>query len=355
MTHLIPEKRMDRHGRVVTRYVRPASSGSGTAFPAPALATEWPSPSTSQNSLTLRVHIMGQFSPDGELRQLVKKQRGDIEFRASDAQIYEVLSVAAPGDALLLLNEGVRTSDGALSILHAKNLGRLVADNERWCMEAMKRSIPAQSFMESLYYGDKNATYFMDAAEASGFDGMELQKQVPDAVLAGTLSIDDLRTVGSHRFKMHSGWSGRIAGKQLIKIAEGEGGKCTPSSLATLMDDFGAAPTTLNTAIALEERYGAQLTSQLSYVTDFLLEVEEYFRKQGTPDEDIIWTLAFASEVGRNSSSTTRISEMSPQVLQRFRKAGFLPQDVGSGKVTVSHLEAVETGDLKKTVADGWL
>ena len=356
MSNLIPQKRMDRNGRMVTRHVRATSTSSSTAVvPAPQLAANWTPPTKGQNATFHRLHIRGQYQPDKELQGLTKKdgQKGDLSFFASDAQMYEVLSVVSPGDALTLLEDGIRTSDSALEYLHHAKLERLVQDNERLCMEAMKRRIRVQPFMDSLAYGDHTHPKFMDAAEVAGMEGMEVENVLPNAVHSGLVSINDVRTVGSHRFKRHSGWSGRIAGKQLIRIAEGKGGKCTPASLAFLMDRFGESPIMLGSAISIDERYGHTLTSELPVVTDDLVKMEEKMRLSQKPTEQIIWSLKFAAEAWQYRSDAP--VHLTGDLIKRYHDAGFDARDVGSGKVGISHLEAVESGNLNPVVVEGWL
>jgi hypothetical protein len=209
---LIPEKRLDRNGHLVTKHVRAGVAAGGSAsLPAPVLA------SPAQASLPKGFHEQrkwnGNWHGKHAFREVVAATTrgyayGEYTFECSDAEAYDVLSVSHGRNATLLLSEGIRSKNEALAFYTAHGLEEHIVDNSEWLDQAIARGIPAQPTIEIAGFygvnGYRDYPQFLDALEANGVrvlrEAVAYYPTVPDLIMKGEISLSDIRSIGASRF-----------------------------------------------------------------------------------------------------------------------------------------------------------
>lgn len=246
MPSLIPEQRLDKNGKLVTRHVRGSAPASSlTKLPKPELKpskAKSPSPKTVPNQ---HKGIEARYADD-RLKEVCRRKRGVydiVRFTCSDAEIYDVYSVVNKVDnAYKLLGSGIKTKEDAISFLSEHGLSDLQADNSGTVDELVRRNLPAIPAMDAVrHYGasmKKSWPNYWDAVEAHSVRALRDGTDIPHLVLTGQVSFSDVRTVGATRIAkaenkfiavsdqlvaIHKGESSYDAETlgQLIKISEG--------------------------------------------------------------------------------------------------------------------------------------
>lgn len=366
MSNLIPEKRVDRNGRLVTKHIRSTPSRPSQApFPAPA-ATIAPRSKKLPVART-KPFLWDIYKSQCNARQgLIKASENyapelNYYFEASDEEAYAVMSTVDPRDIIPLLASGVRTKEEAVVFLHRYNLAYLINDNSSLAEKALSRNIPAQNvaaMMEAFPKASPANPAYFDAMEIVNNKGYKNALHYPGAVqlvLEGKIKLDDLKTIGVKRLK--AGGSGDAILHQLEKIADGES-KMTAEELAQVIskassDPSATHPAMVNDAVWLADKHGAELVMRL--------------------DQPIL-----AAQLD-NSVSNTKFdpSKVEPLLLwhdgvRRFTGLGYLPfgdlvelfeagiapEDAAEGlriKMPVHQIIGVHKNGIQKAVSGGWL
>jgi hypothetical protein len=223
MTNLIPEKRLDRNGKLVTKHVRatPRQSSLKPSLPAPTAGATKASPAKKaftprpkQAEQTYRSYRLSTFKPSDPLSNDEERERNFYQsayssFNASDIEMYDVFSATATqGDAVWLMCRGVRTADEARSMLKKHKAKHLIADRSALMQDALERGVSASDFMEgyNLLTPEQRASpYALDAAEFKvsslnyNFNGFILED-----IFNGNVSYADLKTIGITKLKPYS-------------------------------------------------------------------------------------------------------------------------------------------------------
>ena len=194
---------MDRNGKLVTRHVR-ASSNLVTKMAMPAPAVHVPS---SRFGIP-RSFAMSRFAHESSMliHPAANMGRMHFEFEACDHEVYDVMSVVSNGNAFVLLELGIRSSDEALSYLRTMDAEELIQDNSSLVQEMVDRGIPADKFARAY----ENIRPSMKAASKYIADGIELItndvmrqsssiESVTDDVLDGRIKLGDLKSLGYPR------------------------------------------------------------------------------------------------------------------------------------------------------------
>lgn len=211
---LVPQKRTDKRGVAVTRWVRPgrAAPGAGRSIPAPtARATREPfQPGPNETTPTTHIFEVAEGSgsmkvapPSPELlaiprpqsEQLGRLPRTGYLFTASYAEFYDVLSAVPPQDALDLLQRGVRTAQEAAEFLDQHGIEHLGWDAGALTEECMRRSLPPNKVLADMgsVVGEDPigaVSYIIARGQSAAVD------EIRDYLLSGRVTPDDLDEVG---------------------------------------------------------------------------------------------------------------------------------------------------------------
>lgn len=273
MANLVPELRTDSLGRTQRRWVRDQTAGGSASIPAPAPGPSRPAKSntkrgTPKQRRTRSFDVEFRYdAADAELTDRIGehhygyRETVAASFDARDIDVLDVLSVASPANAALLLRAGARTADDALSILHEHKLDRLAVDNSEVTGPAEEREIPATDLLAFLIDRpdalSAPAERCVEAAAIYAHPGFAKLRRsgfgtVHEAVLAGRISAEDLRPISPGVFDgtstphallraledIHSGKLDCTAGQLRTYLEEGEI-RSTHSDLLEMLGTFG--------------------------------------------------------------------------------------------------------------------
>lgn len=224
MSHLTPEKRLDKNGRLVTKHVlsTPAAGNQPLSVPAPALGNtntatprkkaEKPfKPRASQLKTNAYSFKSTTAYPDRELRKSSYSYYGTeyYSYSCTEVDVYNVMSVCKPNNAMYLLTKGIRTAEGAREFLIANEVPHLIIDNSLLAQESLKRGISSDVLIEEcsdLYWplrrDDKQSPYYMDAVELLTIRTLRDQSgEIVKSVLDGNIKLSDIKHLGATRLK----------------------------------------------------------------------------------------------------------------------------------------------------------
>lgn len=210
----MPQKRMDKTGKLVTRHVRvEQKAGASTSMPAPSLTktAKKPAKKPLAKQLAPQMYWLGDdFDWDfGLHRALNLKGSDSVIMNASEVEIYDVLSVASTPNAVALLSGGIKSAEEAETFLRENGLEHLIIDRREITDEAIERRISSYKFidMKRRYGGlamNADPKNFLDAARLTDTLALEDFKKVSDGegtnfpkeILKGTISYDDVMGLG---------------------------------------------------------------------------------------------------------------------------------------------------------------
>lgn len=366
MANLIPEVRVNKNGVPVTKHIRAGgSSGVKSVIPTPSLAAVDKKPLRllpRQQEVKTQTLDRVRFRPSEELLQALPctYRNENYNYEISDENAYDMFSFLKVNDALHLIHFGVRTKEEALDFLEDHGLSDLVQDNSKMMQEALRRRIPA--FSLAVLHGEYGMNgypqgIFLDAAEAfsSGtlrsLDGPTSLNTVHLRVLAGDLSMDDIKMVGISRIQKSNAAIPVLNSLQFIKNGSLE---CTPADVRKLIDknnDDDSISTPLKWALNSVNDYGI----------DFLLSVPrlmsasaiaEYFEYQGVPVPEVkeLITYEGALRKGGGSTSYAKVKALKDGGVDPVVAGRMLAQKESVERILGSHKDQVSTA-----VSGGWL
>lgn len=218
MSNLIPERRVNKNGVAVTKHVRgqAKSSSNKTPPPAPALQGETAAAKSKlrPNQLQQRERSFSPLENDAD-RLLIQGRTGMFTFTASDKEIYDVMSVTRAGDAMALLEIGVRTSDEALDILARNGLEHRQQDRSAIMQELLKRNIAPEKTTKAFSMLDIDREYWANEHERDtdhypdvieylsleSYKSMHGSDVIKNLILSGGISFSDIKDIGTGRLR----------------------------------------------------------------------------------------------------------------------------------------------------------
>jgi hypothetical protein len=223
MPNLIREQRVDKNGVLNTKLVSAAPKASKAALrvPAPSVGSSAssrakkiaekpfkPRPAQVQKQFYSLAHGSYRISPELLVTMPFAVPSGQstfYSFEASEVEVYDVLSVTTPGDAMELLQRGVRTAADATKYLNRRKMKMLVKDYGKYSEEAIKRNISSYKFMEcfdATKDSEMESPYFMDALELRCSSSLSDQYHwIKDELLAGEMRMEDIKAIGFAKLK----------------------------------------------------------------------------------------------------------------------------------------------------------
>lgn len=239
MNNLVPEKRMDKNGKLVTKHVRAeSSSNKSKALPSPVIAQkpqQQPKakkfkPRARQLEQTYRSIGLWHYPDYSSLTtEEVRNQRqyghAYTSFEASDVEMFDVMSaVPTTGLALELMMRGIKTADEARYFLSIRGMDDLATDRSDLMNGALERGITPEQFISaynSMEEEYRDSPCLLDGIEFKttplnySFNGFLLGE-----IVNGRVDLEDVKTIGTSRLKSHN--RAHSMTDLLIKLKAGE-------------------------------------------------------------------------------------------------------------------------------------
>lgn len=134
--------------------------------------------------------------------------RSKFTFVASEVEVYAVLSVVHPGDAVWLLSKGVRSAEAAAEWMRACGAGDKMVQRTIITAEALRRGISSIDFMSRMNRAviahpvDGDDLKVMDVLELSTISSLDEQwGWVAREVKNGTIRLEDIKGLGVSKLK----------------------------------------------------------------------------------------------------------------------------------------------------------
>lgn len=353
--NLIPEKRLDKNGRLNTKHVRATKvQGSSTKVPPPALPIAAKKLTAAQTRVRPRT-VAYSAHGNHELSQKLgtDPQATEITITASDAEFYSVLSVTSKANAFALLQAGHRTAEEASNFLEDNGFEELIEDNSALCEEALNRKIPPNKFIESAanLRGPESTDYYLDALEVYSSSipkgtGPNSNLVVTNQVYDGDLKLSDLKEIGFKKFNTFRDKDALI--HELIKIGSGES-STTTSELVSLVDKY---PHYFRDALELARRYGTETVLQLNTPTTHY---SDNLEERGIDKGRIIKLINYSDQVSQAEYENDVYRPCIPyELLEKCYDAGLTPVQVATDDYTEQQLDGLLDG-VAPGVSSGWL
>lgn len=364
MSNLQAVKRLDKNGVLTTKHVRVDSKSKtpSSPIPAPKAAPKSPvktkAPTKSQLKPQPRAVTASLEQRDPELLNAlgIDADLGIYRFRASDAQVYEVLSVTGNGTALALLQSGIRSRDDAENYLMDNGFERLLTDNSAYAQEAQARGIdPKWYFQQTRLSSDEDLSdpLFWDALEVTNSAALSYNQNLRHSVRNGEIRMADIKTVGATRISKSLGQN--EIEEALVKIASGEA-NYSASDLKAVIEKFGDQSNVLmESALALTEDYGVDYALSIRNPKPHIMAVNDIMKDNGDDPERIKSTLTYYDDLDAQGYGGNCAFETTMSNVLRFHDAGVSAADAYSGKITLTQLDAIDEHGINASLSSGWL
>lgn len=247
MSNLIPEQRADKNGNLVTRHVRstPKQGTGRSAMPQPSLGAKSEvrgakkafKPRKTQLEQNHISHSVDRYPFDKRLvtdesERQAERERGSryyssyYAFRASEVEVYDVLSVAPIGEALRMLSRGIRTADEARAHLTEHGAADLILDRHDTMNEALEKNVSHYDFVSKYEEMDdrkQSSDHLIDCVRFASTSLAEgLNGTLIDQIASGRVSFDDIKAVGITRLKSHSRAYAVVSAFEGLNSGEGD-------------------------------------------------------------------------------------------------------------------------------------
>lgn len=246
MNNTKPEIRVNKLGIPVTKHVLIDASAKGSPKKLPPVPVVQTSPMTATpQQLTNADVVMSSrlFASDDRIFNLLGEVRAEpYTFNASPAEIFSVYSVTNCGNALALMEMGVRTADEARDALYEAGASDLIKDRSAVMEEAMKRELPydktAYLFQKLIDPLNAESTpYVADALEFyawKGNVGVKERMEICNDIIDGTVRLDDLKSIGLNKLDTSSAVHAVTA--SLKKFSKRKKKPYTPAEMGQLLN-----------------------------------------------------------------------------------------------------------------------
>lgn len=302
------------------------------------------------------------LEPHNEVKEAVPNnvERGQFTVTASDVEMFEAFSVAEIGDALLLMQSGIKDKTEISGFLKDHGAGHLVVDRKQMMDEALQRRIdPAvlATFHNAYNMNEHPSETFLDAVEAYSSGTLKsINPNIGKEVLEGKISLSDIKTVGISRIHKSNAASDVL--RTLSAIHEGAI-DCTPDDVRKMLDTHTADNThsdSLKWALSALYEHGGSFMGSLHSLSrshqlvqglkldKFGPESLKNKRRGVLQYNDAL--MREGATIGLRDFSTLYHSGIDPH------KAGRL---WASGLKNVNQIIATETEDINPSIATGWL
>lgn len=373
MSHLIREKRVNKNGVAVTKVVRASKpTGAGKVMPAPSLGNVEQKPkrrplTANQTTVMQQIIRVDAAEKDYALFDSLKASKKKVGFpltanlvgysvSASAEQIYNVLSVAAPCNAMAMVSAGITTADDAKQYLIDHNFEHLIEDHTEIMQQALDRRMSPDKFLvaaEHLRRHTESPTY-MDAIEAYHLKSLKTYSYIPDDIATGHTKLSDIKAIGVGRLKTADS-------RQLVRLILGELGSgtagYTTDDAKKIIDRHESATMILDTSFALANRFGGDFVHGLSYPDTQIRNLNYKLYEQNASDERSMSVIKYADKVSSLMREQYRYGKppVSIDDIIIFHDAGIDPEVTAEGNLTALQADAIKNHGITPSVSDGWL
>lgn len=364
MSHLIREQRINKNGVSVTKMVLPSKQVAlGKPIPAPALPTAPRAVKTK--SLTVaqttekfqHVRVDSQDRDEKLFASLGESiSRHSFPLAASDEQIYDVLSVASPGNAMAMLGTGIKSAEEAEECLRILKLDHLIQDNRSLMQEALQRRISPDKFLSAAEHlgPHRESRHFMDAVEVLSMKSLKEYDFLPHDILRGHARLADLKTIGIGRIKKSDSWG--LMRRVLQDLSTDDAGY-KAEDVKKILDKYGASTYTIDVAVVFADVYGAEFAHTINLPSTELRALH-YKMRDETDDFDRIRSVLKYADTVATLLRDRRLFDRDPITendMIIFHDAEIDPEIVAAGNLTAQQADAIKKHGITPSVADGWL
>lgn len=371
-SNLIPVKRMDKNGKLVTRNVRAgaALTSSKTSLPAPVAAPKLKKKVTAKKPLEKQTkvqHRMGSRShhyPDPALFDALNLNQEHLwdltTITASDVQMYDVFSVVRTDDAVLLMDRGYTTAEQVVELLEKNNLTHLLIDRRDLMTEAQNRRIDAWNFMEAQHRFGINdmecdpevllgAVRLDDSVSLPRWTTSGERDSYAHQVMKGAISYEDVMTIGISNLSGRGNES--IAPHICVWLNDIHTGKAHYDAelLARLLQKSSYSIAKVRNALGMVSEYGPEFVRGISYL-DAALEINGSYRNRTTAQR--------ADMITYYDQGSLSFYDVKMAVVVKLYDNGIPVDDAKamlSQKMDVDRIIAAHKEGITKSVSSGWL
>ena len=370
MANLVPEKRMNRNGKLVTKHVR-AESPQGSqrpAIPSPQLGATKPKkaaqavfkPRPAQLEEYYNSYKASAFNVDPRLDP-DPRHNSYYGFSANDVEIYTVLAATKrSGDALHMLQVGIRDAAGVKKYLKKHKAMDLYADRD-FAQEALTKNIPAFDFIsqdEELKPEQRDSPHYVDIIRFKTSSlNQGLNSMADKSIVDGTISFDDIKTIGITKLKSHDALYSLIPSFKAVKRGEAD---FTVDKIKDLLDRARKEKlksTDFNYVCRTMDKVGMDAVLNCKELGRLASEFHAYnispgsshYKDSGDSVERAVYSATLKSEVR---------GLMSVYVSDEYYEAGIpveVAADVMSKGGGIREAKAIHEEGISSSVAGGWL
>jgi hypothetical protein len=273
-------------------------------------------------------------------------------FTANDTQIYSVLSVASPGNALLLLKAGVRTAEEATERLDELGLGRLREDNSALTGEMLNRRIYPETYFSVLANDGDASPNFLDYVEYNSIDALFEFHEMGMEVKAGSIKLADVKALGVGRIKKSE--ADKEIREYLRACADGTT-KTTMNDAKIIIDKYGNEFMEIDYAMKINSRYGSEFGTVIE-PDGFVMGLSRRLTARGEDNARIAKVIKYgllvrAATYADESVLTAVPSEMD---MVQLYDAEVPPERVAQG-ITAQQWDAIKNNEVAPSISGGWL
>lgn len=249
MSNLVPVRRANKHGVMVTRHVRADNTKTGglTSMPSPTLGKPVESPREKRDRLALDKRLKRLVKPRN--RSLNRKKMGlygtqalekffknSYKIACSDDDFYTVFEKLRFPDTVILMSAGLKAEQRD-EFIERNNFQYYVQDNAELVEGLRSRGIPLESYLAvinnpALEY--RETPFILDAAETHSLmpgdpDHSYARGTLTAYVGADVVSLDDIKALGPER-------CGTAEFVNLLPKFKNGSTKCTATELAEMLE-----------------------------------------------------------------------------------------------------------------------
>lgn len=308
MSNLVPQKRLDKTGKLVTRHVlASAPLGSATSsIPAPfaiastkAKKTVLKAPLAKQLKVHTRMSRLSSLRPDQEVIEAlgftVDQVFPLISVRANDVDLFDMFSVVSASNAAILMSRGIKKPDEAVAFLESKGLERFIVDRRDMMNKAQNLRVSAWNLMEApqkfnvdelscdtdllLQAVRLDDSVALPIWEDKRAGATSKEDSYAHHVMNGSIAFDDVMSLGISFLSNRPSLAPKICG-YLNDLHEGRA-DYDLRLLEHVLSKCRNNPTTLDDSMAMVTEYGSDLVMEL-YAFDSALIIDREYRSRPT-------------------------------------------------------------------------
>jgi hypothetical protein len=281
-------------------------------------------------------------------------------FKASEVEVYDVLSVAPIGEALRMLSRDIRTADEARAYLTEHGVADLILDRRETMNEALEKNVSHYDFVskyEAMDDKKQSSEHLVDCVRfastslAEGVNGTLI-----DQIASGRVSFDDIKAVGITRLKPHGRAYSVVSAFEALNSGEGD---YTIDGIKALVDrvseevldsrEFSYVCRTMK-AVGLEETMSFKKLKPLANAYHFYNIAPGSNKYEGNALERTIYAARLADGVSGGATSSNYSDAFFEAGIPADKAVDVISRGGGLREAIAIHEEGIQG-----SVAGGWL